>query len=254
MRETDEVQSLRWPAYGWTGLAYVVKGACGNCGRAALVYVQHGHEAPWYHNGPECPCCGRIQWVGWHAPEQAPEKDMLAGLRAAAKIPHTPIDDDAPSEDAVEAMRQALLMELPEAARAEMLQGATVVLDEWLTDMARAALAAIGGREAALEAALRRCITVEHMDTHMPLAVRDAGKAALALQPSAAAEAVRELATKATADAAVMAEIAQWVESHEETCNMDPQFQRTICTAEGLWDNAKALRDAAQPFVGEGDA
>ena len=143
-----DVPTLRWPAYDWTGAGYAVQGTCANCARTALVYVRRGHLVPCHGFGPECPYCGCARWVGWHAPEEeAPEKDMLAGLRAAAKIPHTPIDgDDEPSA---------------------------------------------GGREAALEEALRRCITVEHMDTHMPLAVRDAGKAALALTPTDAAKAVR---------------------------------------------------------------
>ncbi len=102
-RAPAAVPALRWPAYDWTGHGYILQGTCGNCDRTALVTVERGHEAPWYHNGPECPCCGRIQWVGWHAPEEAPEKDVLAGLRAAGKIPHTPIDDDAPSAGGREA-------------------------------------------------------------------------------------------------------------------------------------------------------
>ena len=97
----SDVTSLRWPAYPWNGPSYVLRGTCGNCQRTALVTVERGHEAPWYHNGPECPCCGRTQWVGWHASEEASApKDTAAGLRTAAQTPHTPIDD-APSEDAI---------------------------------------------------------------------------------------------------------------------------------------------------------
>ena len=113
-RPAGEVPALRWPAYDWTGPGYPMQGTCGNCTRTSLVTVERGHEAPGYRNGPECPYCGRIRWVGWRAPEDAPEKDMLAGLRAAAQIPHVPIDgDDAASaggrEAALEvALRQAI--------------------------------------------------------------------------------------------------------------------------------------------------
>ena len=104
----DPTDSLRWPAYPWTGPSYVLQGTCGNCERTALVYVQRGHEAPTYHNGPECPYCGCRQWVGLRAPEDAPEKDMLAGLRAAAKIPHAPIDGDEPPTDDVRSVSWAM--------------------------------------------------------------------------------------------------------------------------------------------------
>ena len=104
----DPTESLRWPAYPWTGPSYVLRGTCGNCDRTALVTVARGHEAPSYRNGPECPYCGCAWWVGLRAPEDAPEKDMLAGLRAAAKIPHTPIDDDAPPTDDVRSVSWAM--------------------------------------------------------------------------------------------------------------------------------------------------
>ena len=104
----SDVTSLRWPAYPWNGPSYVLRGTCGNCQRTALVTVERGHEAPGYRNGPECPYCGCARWVGWQAPEDAPEKDMLAGLRAAAKIPHTPIDDDAPPTDDVRSVSWAM--------------------------------------------------------------------------------------------------------------------------------------------------
>ena len=108
---TAAVPALRWPAYDWTGPGYAMQGTCGNCTRTALVYVERGHELPGYHNGPECPHCGCHQWVGWRAPEEAsPEKDVIAGLRSLAQIPHVPIDgDDAPSAGGREAALEAAL-------------------------------------------------------------------------------------------------------------------------------------------------
>ena len=208
-------EPLRWPNYDWTGPSYTLQGTCGNCQRTSLVTVERGHGAPGYRNGPECPYCGCSRWVGWHAPEQAPEKDMLAGLRAAAQIPHVPIDgDDAPSA---------------------------------------------GGREAALEVALRRvvCWWEQSVDSdpeapsrHATAAAQQNGgagvyaaaKAALALTPTDAAKAVRELveaARTALRDFGLVNEaIANQVMPGLHPFTLTP----------------RDLRAALRPFGGAGDA
>jgi hypothetical protein len=243
----DPTESLRWPAYPWTGPSYVLRGTCGNCDRTALVTVARGHEAPSYRNGPECPYCGCARWVGLRAPEDAPEKDMLAGLRAAAQIPHTRINDYAPSDDVVASLAD-LLAEAEGSA-----EGNGYVA------MARAALSAIGAREAAFEGSLgmfgadeptvRKCIADGEcymVGTGTAQAVLDA----FSLPPSAAAEAVRHLAACADGGAQTLAQVSLWLRQHPETA---AEFERDLFPADSLLQICASIARAARPF-GEGDA
>jgi hypothetical protein len=234
VRETDEVQSLRWPAYGWTGLAYVVKGACGNCGRAALVYVQHGHEAPWYHNGPECPCCGRIQWVGWHAPGEEPSAP--AGL----------------ADKAWEELLDALTCRAWDAYAASLERQTGIAAAQThtgrraLREATAAIVKAIGGREAALEAVVREAIAHDDYLTQgydpsaWPVGLAQQAVAAVALTPTDAAEAVRELVDDADHALSVLLAVKA----------QTPDGPLLVMVDDAIAGMCAALR----PFGGAGDA
>lgn len=136
--------------------------------------------------------------------EAAPEKDMLAGLRAAAQIPHTRINDYAPSDDVVASLAD-LLAEAEGSA-----EGNGYVA------MALAAISAIGGREAALERFFGlyqdwrtgRFSEKGQTEAQAHDAVILAAREVSALTPTDAAKAVRELVDAALACTAADADIS----------------------------------------------
>jgi hypothetical protein len=222
---------------------------------------------------------------------------MLAGLRAAAQIPHAPIDGDEPPTDDVRsvswAMDSAIVEETGEPplpweemdeedrerirritaglrdagwVRVGKPEGDAVwsltraIIEEcalangfvitWnaAAVAARMAYAAFGGREAALEAA---CYAVDMLtrsafthqsdewDNTRPMDVWKQVRAALALTPTDAAKAVREL-----------------VKAASEACRvvLDPSVTFAGDDADRAMGMFERLNAALRPFGGTGDA
>jgi hypothetical protein len=179
---------------------------------------------------------------------------MLAGLRAAAQIPHAPIADDAPSEDAVEVMARTLcetsgdLLPWNDEHGPQWEQDERIDRDHYRA-MARAALSAIGGREASLDAAVMElkaaledeCGTLVD-NVHRVDAAWAAVDAALALTPTDAAQAVRELAEAARTALRDFGLVNEAI-ANQVMPGLHP-FTQT----------PRALGAALRPFGGAGDA
>lgn len=121
--------------------------------------------------------------------------------------------------------------------------------------MARAALASIGVRELAMEAALANLLDyqanalLQALDGGWGDAIRQC-RVALALPPSAAAEAVRGLAECADGGAQTLAQVALWLREHPEIA---AEFERDMYPGDSLIQIAARIAKAARPF-GEGEA
>lgn len=180
-------EPLRWPNYDWTGPSYTLQGTCGNCQRTSLVTVERGHEAPGYRTGPECPYCGCSRWVGWRAPGEEPSAP--AGL----------------ADKAWEELLDALTCRAWDAYAASLERQTGIAAAQThtgrraLREATAAIVKAIGGREAALEAVVREAIAHDDYLTQgydpsaWPVGLAQQAVAAVALTPTDAAEAVREL-------------------------------------------------------------
>ena len=161
-----------------------------------------------------------------------------------------------PSKDAVEALAQVLWMADP--GHTTTWPQAPLPHKRRCCAMSRAALAAIGGREVALEAALHT-VKAEcdiYISTHHASCMCGAcaswrtSDAAIALPRSTAAEAVRHLAACADGGAQTLAQVSLWLRQHPETA---AEFERALFPADSLLQICASIARAVRPF-GEGDA
>ena len=256
---------VRWPSGDWCGKSYHAEAKCMNCGLMCEMEIEFGRRVPGsYGDGPTCPRCGSRMWATWNT-------NLLGGsgfnyvpggyegLKAAIESEsiHAPTAPPQPAPDPQAVDDLAKLLWDADSAAIEDATATKYSGPSWESArglwrirwraMATAAIRAIGAREAALELALRANVGLTEGNCDCRLCLQ--AKAALAVTPSAAVESVRQLVADAEKVAGLLDDIASWVFGHDQ-CELDPTFERSVCTVQWLEECSQGLRAAMRPFVG----